>query len=248
MDNNIIVVPNVFDDFYFNANAIESIRYACKKWNCNFFELKKFMHVSHKIKNGVTSNRFWMMKYFIDFDNVLILDPDVVVNSKSPNIFDELKGFDFAAVHNSNPTRKTTYDHMQSVNNLLSNIGIEILSKNFNNFDKKKYYEMCVNGGVFLFNPKSVKPIIDNIIDIVEKNEEVEKILHSEWIFIQNLISAALSCSNLKIKILNDTWNWIAPDINLEWDLFCGPMHSNIYHFTGTAGSKDSMKMFYKWK
>jgi len=88
--SNLVVVPNVFDDFYWNSNAIESIRYACKQWNANLFELKTFMGTSDKIHSGITSNRLWMMKYFTDFDKVLILDPDIVVNSKSTNIFDDL--------------------------------------------------------------------------------------------------------------------------------------------------------------
>ena len=246
--NNIVVVPNVFEDFYFNENAIESIRYACKRWNANFFELKKFMHVSNKIHNGVTANRFWMMKYFTDFDRVLILDPDVIVNSLAPNIFDELGEYDFAGVHNANPSRVATYEHMNRVDKYLSSIGLDILEKYFLNFDKTKYYQTCINGGVYLFNPKKLEPVTNRIISLIETYEDIQTTLDKEWIFIQNLISAALSTSELKIKILDDKWNWLAPDINLEWDLFCGPMHANIYHFTGTPDSKNSMKLYNKWK
>lgn len=246
--NDLVVVPNVFDDFYFNSNAIESIRFACKNWNVNFFELKKFMYVSDKIKNPVTSNRLWMMKYFTNFDRVLILDPDIVINLKSPNIFNELDEYDFAGVHNANPTRLSTYNHMKCVNDHLSSIGIEILQKYIINFDKTKYFNTCINGGVYLFKPNKLSNVTDYIIKLIETHEEIQTILHSEWVFIQNIISAALSTSDLNIKILNDTWNWIAPDINLEWDLFCGPMHANIFHFTGTPGSKDSLKTYDKWK
>lgn len=246
--NDLIVVPNVFDDFYFNTQAIESIRFACKRWNVNFFELKKFMHVSDKIKNGVTSNRFWMMKHFIDFDRVLILDPDIIVNSRAPNIFDELGEYDFAGVHNANPTRKTTYNHMQTINKHLSSVGIEVLQKHLLNFNENLYYNTCINGGVFLFKPTKLKPVTEYIIKLIEENQDIQDILHTEWVFIQNIISAALSTSNLNIKILDDTWNWISPDINLEWDLFCGNMHANIFHFTGTPGSKDSLKIYDRWK
>ena len=90
----------------------------------------------------------------------------------------------------------------------------------------------------------------DIIKELVEAstNEELNITLHNEWIFIQNLISAVLSTSDLKLKTLADTWNWIAPDINLEWDMFCGPMHANIYHFTGTDGSKETLKTYEGWK
>lgn len=246
--NDLVVVPNVFEDFYFNANAIESIRYACKRWNVNFFELKKFMKVSDKIHNGVTSNRLWMMKYFTDFDRVLILDPDVIVNSSAPNIFDELGDYDFAGVHNVNPSRIATYEHMSRVNGYLSNVGIDILKKYLKNLNDVSYYNHCINGGVYLFNPKKLNQVTNYIIHLIESNEDIANTLHSEWIFIQNLISAVLSTSDLKIKLLDDKWNWLAPDINIEWELFCGPMHANIYHFTGTPDSKSSMKTYDKWK
>jgi lipopolysaccharide biosynthesis glycosyltransferase len=246
--NDLVVVPNVFDDFYFNANAIESIRHACKRWGANFFELKKFMHVSNHIHNGVTSNRLWMMKYFTDFDRVLILDPDIIINSNASNIFDELGSYDFAAVHNANPTRMSTYSHLKPVTDFLSGVGVDVLERYIPRFNKQKYYDVYFNGGVYLFNPKKLAPVTDQILYLANTNVEINKILHEEWIFIQNLISGVLSISNLNIKTLDDTWNWIAPDINLEWDLFCGPMHANVYHFTGTDVSKDSMKSYTRWK
>jgi len=246
--NDLVVVPNVFENFYFNKNAIESIRYACTRWKVNFFEVKQFMHVSDYIRDKVTSNRLWMMKYFTQFDRVLILDPDIVINSKSPNIFNELESYDFAAVHNANPTRMTAYSHMKPVTDFLSGVGVNMLEKHIPNFNRERYYDVYFNGGVYLFNPKTLAPSVDYIINLLETNEELNMTLHTEWIFIQNLISAILSTSNLKIKTLEDKWNWIAPDINLEWDMFCGPMHSHIYHFTGTDGSKESMNTYDGWK
>jgi lipopolysaccharide biosynthesis glycosyltransferase len=246
--SNLVVVPNVFDDFYWNSNAIESIRYACKQWNANLFELKTFMGTSDKIHSGITSNRLWMMKYFTDFDKVLILDPDIVVNSKSTNIFDELGEYDFAGVHNANPTRKATYEHMSRVDQYLSSIGIDILEKYLENFNRERYYDYCINGGVYLFNPKKLNKVTNYILHLIETYEEIKNTLNEQGFFIQNLISAALSVSDLNIKILEDKWNWLAPDINLEWELYCGPMHANIYHFTGTNDSKNSIATFDRWK
>jgi lipopolysaccharide biosynthesis glycosyltransferase len=248
--NNLIVMSNVFDDYYFNATAIESIRHAAKRWGCNFFELNRFMFISNSISDSihsnVASNRFWMMKTFKDFDRVLILDPDIVINSSAPNIFTELDGYDFAAVHNSNPSRN--HSHFKNVNNFLSGIGIDIFHRYVPQFDLIEYYKYGFNGGVYLFNPQKISPMIDNMIELIETETEVSDILNSEWIFIQNLMNAFISSSDLKIKVLGDTWNWIAPDINFEWDLFQGPMHANIYHFTGTDLSKQSLLTFNKWK
>lgn len=246
--NDLVVVSNVFEDFNFNSNSIESIRFACKRWNANFFELKKFMPVSDKINDKVTWNRFWMMKYFTDFDRVLMVDPDIVINSSAPNIFNELGDYDFAGVHNINPTRTATYNHFKNVTEYLSNIKIEVLEKNICSFDREKYYQYYINGGVYLFNPKKLNKVITYVLYLIETNSEIRNALNSEWVFFQNIIAAALSTSDLNIKILDDTWNWIAPDINLEWDIFCGEMHANIYHFTGTPDSKSSMKTYDRWK
>ena len=64
----------------------------------------------------------------------------------------------------------------------------------------------------------------------------------------QNCLSAFMSGRNEKVKILDDTWNWIAPDISQEYNKFMGPMVPNIYHFCGTNLAKKRLETYDRWK
>jgi hypothetical protein len=108
--------------------------------------------------------------------------------------------------------------------------------------------------GVFLYNPKSLFPLIEELKNLIFSDEEILEYCNykknGDWYHSQNLTSAFLTHSNLKIKFLPKEWNWLCPDIHTECNekYFWGPMKPFIYHFTGTNLAKERLKTYTNWK
>jgi hypothetical protein len=131
---------------------------------------------------------------------------------------------------------------------------INIFKRKINNFSEETYLENYFNMGVFLYRPKSLFPIIQEMKEMIFKDEELMKYLSykecGDWFPSQNFTSAYLTHSNLNIKFLSKEWNWLAPDIHTECneEYFWGKMKPNIYHFTGTDLAKERLKTYTNWK
>jgi hypothetical protein len=183
-------------------------------------------------------------------------DPDVVINEESPNIFNLMEPTtDLCVVHNINRDRVST-PYFEKISVTISKLhnSIDIFQRKINNFSENTYLENYFNMGVFLYRPKSLFPIIQEMKEMIFNDEELMKYLSfkecGDWFPSQNFTSAYLTHSNLNIKFLSKEWNWLAPDIHTECDeeYFWGKMKPNIYHFTGTDLSKERLKTYTNWK
>lgn len=251
---NIIVVQNVFDDLSKTAQSIESIRFAAHRWECDFYEISYFKHKDSP--STLFWDRIWAMENFKNFDKVLIVDPDIIINEEAPNIFDLMEPTtDLCVVHNINRDRESTpyFENISLTISTLHNT-IGVLKRKINNFSETTYLEKYFNMGVFLYRPKSLSPIIQEMKELMFNDEELMKYLSfkecGDWFPAQNFTNAYLTHANLNIKFLPKEWNWLSPDIHTECneEYFWGKMKPYIYHFTGTNLSKERLKTYTKWK
>ena len=256
MSKNIIIVQNVFNDPSITKHSIESIRHAAKRWGADFYELNTIQ--SPNSANPFFWDRLWEYENFTGYEKVLVLDLDVVVNSKAPNIFDELTpDFDFCAVKDGNPGGrfKGSYSFRDSIVKNISTMGntVEIFQKNIDNFSEEEYWENYFNLGVTLFRPNVISEHIKKIKSDIFNNSEIYDYVNFKsggiWFSSQNLINAIFTAKKIKIKFLGDEWNWLAPDISDEYheDLFLGPMKPWVYHFTGTNNAKEALRNYERW-
>ncbi len=257
MSKNIIVVQNVFEDPNLTIHSIESIRNAAKRWGADFYELNTIQ--SPDSPNPFFWDRMWEYTEFSKYEKVLILDPDVVINIKAPNIFDQLTTeFDFCVVKDGNPGERfenPVYLRDSIVkHNAMAGNTIEIFQKNIIGFSEEEYWDNYFNVGVNLFYPERIKSAIEKMRNLVFNNMEIYKYVNFRnggvWFSPQNLINAVFITEGVKIKFLENEWNWVLPDIAEEYneEFFLGPMKPWIYHFTGTNGSKESLAQYNRWK
>ena len=250
MEKNLIVVSNIFSEFKFNNQNILSLRHAAHRWGCDFLELTRERLIP-KLDglNNLSQTRFRMMTDFNDYDKVLIIDPDTIINSKSPNLFDELTpDYDLAVVLDGNPGRFENYDFKSNhVDPYVAKPGVDMIQKYIVNFDFDEYLKNYFNNGVFLFRPKKLYPHVVGMINLLHDYRELIEGINNSMFVHQNLTNAWLTFSGINIKYLDNTWNWIAPDINLEFDMFLGEMKPNIYHFCGTDMAKERLNDYQRW-
>lgn len=222
MEKNIIVVQNVFNDFDLTNQSILSMRKAAHRWECDFHELSYFKYPNSP--SNIFWDRNWVCQNFSTYDKVLILDPDIIINSTAPNLFKELENFDIAVSKDGNPGNRFK-DPNQLKNSIVKTIAhidnsVEIFQNNIPNFNYEKYWEGYFNNGVVLFNPKSLSKIIQYQEQLILNNRFLYQYLLLETPFnVQNLFNAVISSSNLKIKYLDFKWNWLLPNMG-GWDGF----------------------------
>jgi hypothetical protein len=215
MKKRLIVVQSVFDKIEDFAQSINSMRYAAHRWNTDFLELSY-----HKFPNSINKifwDRNWVYKNFINYDEVLLLDPDAVVNSKAPNLFDELSEFDFAVVRDGNPDGRFS-DAEFLKRSIVKNIShldncVDLFDRYIYNFDYKNYWDGYFNNGVVLFKTSSLQAVVDELENLIYDNNEIQNYLKTNYFSCQNLPNAFITSSKLKIKYLDSKWNWIIPDL-----------------------------------
>lgn len=256
---NLIVVINVcqnVETWHQKSNSIESIRLAAHRWKADFIELNQIKYEEENLNQihtpGIWRPKiwqiFWIIENFVNYDRVLILDNDVIVNSKAPNIFDEIGDNDIAMVLDGNPGRLDNY----ILNNISSHFkDINDCTRYFcalPGFNKEKYLDNVYNTGVLLYKPVKLYNHIVNIKHII-KNGPLKKYINEHDSPVdQTLISAWLSTTNLKIKKLDNLWNWVCPDIWMEYEEYLTEMKPHIFHFCGTNLSKERVITYDKWK
>lgn len=246
--NNIIVTINSYPSFEFNKQSIESFRYAANRWNCDFFERINRYDPKYPTKSYIW-DKFWVLSNFQNYDSVLYLDSDCIINSISENIFDQVDDeHDVFVVLDGNPGRfkndfyKKTYSKNFSIK---ANENI-IFHNMFENFNEKNYYDNYFNCGMFLFKPKNMKDYMDSFFQKI-MDEKIMKYF-AEGNDEQNFMNAWFLEQKIKTKFLDNTWNWIAPDIVDEFEMYSGRMVPNIYHFCGTNLSKERLKNYDRWR
>lgn len=253
-EKNLIVVQNVFEDLSKTEQCITSIRYAAHRWDVDFYEMSYFRNENSASK--IFWDRIWAMENFQNYDKVLIVDPDIIINENAPNIFNMLDDEnDLCVVKNFNDGRQNEEFFKQiSINAAVIHNSIEIFQRKIEKFSSEHYLDTYFNMGVFLFKPSKLNPEIQKLKNLIFTDEEIHEYCSyknkGDWYHSQNLTSAFLTCSNLKIKFLPKEWNWLAPDIYTECNdnFFWGPMKPFIYHFTGTNLAKERMINYTKWR
>jgi lipopolysaccharide biosynthesis glycosyltransferase len=279
MKKNCVIVINAFPDFEFCQNSIESIRGASKRWGSTFIEINELSSLaSYPLGRRLFETRIDLISFYKDFDTILILDSDIIINSKAPNIFELLGESELAGVRDGNPTRGVCGSTIKSMYSLdISNLLDFDSFKGKVEIDKEKYFSDFLNIGVLLINPRKTWKKFDTYYNFICSEPQIvsnfDRYFHNE----QNLFNVFFSHFLKDVKILDDTWNWIAPDIGsksgiyadhfdpqtgniVEWeDTGCPPpswahnfsskrMYPYIYHFTGTNGAKDALKNYQNWK
>jgi lipopolysaccharide biosynthesis glycosyltransferase len=260
---NAIITINICDETHFNKvkNPIDSIKHAANRWKADYIEIGSVKYPEYNPNilrdsgswNGFTGTKMWqliwIMENYTQYKKILILDTDIIINSKAPNLFSLMANEDIAAVLDGNPNRLDNVFYNNSVN-ILSDINncIEHF-KHLYNFDEKKYKKNYINTGVLLINMETMCYKIKDLKEqILSKKEIFSYIEKHDSPIDQNLFSAWVSCSNLNLRILSNEWNWIAPDSYQEYDEYLGPMSKMIYHFTGTNLAKERSESYDRWK
>lgn len=253
----LIVVQNAYPDLEITKHSIESIRYAAHKWKSNYYEITHFQFPNSP--EDVLWDKFWILENFIDYDIVLMIDADCVVNSVAPSIFEELgNDYDFGAVLDGNPNGRFKHNDMwyrsHAYNYHLAHNSVSIFQKYIPNFNYENYWNTYCNMGMFLFRPKIMYGIMQDIKKLLYNNTEIYEYLNyhknNSRYAGQNLLCAFLSLYKDRFLLMDNTWNWLAPDDVTEYneEMFLGKMKPYIYHFAGTDGSKESLKTYNRWK
>lgn len=249
MEKNIIVTINNYPFFKHNEESIESFRNAATNWSCDFFE-KKISEDSNLPGIKFIWDKFWVLNNFKDYDNVLYLDSDCIINSKSPSIFNEVDNdYDLFVVKDGNPGRfKDDYFRNVFSKNFSNKINEhELFPTIFKKFTIETYLDRYFNTGLMLFRPKKILKYLNKLNETLKSEEFLE--LFRNGLDDQNFLNAWSFENDMKIKFLDNTWNWIAPDIAEEYEsMFLGPMVPNIYHFCGTNLSKERLKTYNRWR
>ena len=254
MEKNLIVLFNVFDQLDPYPQSVESIRHAANRWGVDYFEIKSFKNTLDDLYqiNKLSSTVFWTYTNFLNYDKVWVVTPDMIINSNAPNIFDELEDkYDFAAVLDGNPTNRFDYPNFLK-DSIVKNIAyendcIEAFNKYIPNFDSSHYWKNYFNLGMYLFRPKRIYDSISKLKTLLSQNTELISNF-KDFFFYQNLFNAWISSQPINLKILDDTWNWVLPDMAEEWDMFLGPMQPHLYHFCGTNLAKERCVTYDRWK
>jgi lipopolysaccharide biosynthesis glycosyltransferase len=253
-NKNLIVVQNVFEDLSKTNQSIKSIRFAAHRWKTDFYEMCYFKNESSP--SSIFWDRIWAMENFENYEKVLILDPDVIINETSPNIFDLLdENCDLCVVKNFNEGRLSS-ELFEKISNRVSKLhnSLDIFERKIKNFSSENYLKNYFNMGVFLYKPDKLHPEIQKLKELIFNDEEIVDYCSykkkGDWYHSQNLTSAFLTHSSLNIKFLPKEWNWLSPDINTEWNTnyFLGPMKPFIYHFTGTNLAKERLINYTNWQ
>lgn len=257
MGRNLIIVVNVFDDISSSAQSIESIRRASHRWGANFYEITnvQFPDSPHPF----LWDRLLAFEEFNHYDKILALDPDIVINSEAPNIFEELTDdYDVCAVLDGNPGGRFPHNDGWIRDSIVKNLSqddncVSFFQDIIKNFDPQKYWDYYCNLGVLLFNPKKLNPLMRETKLLAYNNKKVYQLLMGHGFSfhaLQNFYNAFISSSSLRLKLMDNTWNWIMPDIAEEYnhDFYLGRMKPWIYHFCGTPGSKNDLISYDRWK
>jgi hypothetical protein len=272
---NLVVVINAYPNFDPEDNAIESIRNAATRWSSDFLEIRK-LESGVNLPDKLLRTRLYILSNFKNYEKVLILDSDIIINSKAKNIFEIYPDVELGGVLDGNPSRFPGNWFKDSIVRNNSNMINDEFLKTIN-VERSFYFDNYINVGVLLANPSKISDEIEKCIHFYKSNKEFQLECQKNFFGDQNVLNILFCLFIKNMTIMDDTWNWIAPDIAgyggnisdyfapntgelLTWypepgippnwadSIFNGPMHPNIYHFCGTDGSKSLCKTYKSWK
>lgn len=279
--NNLIIAFNDFPNFDPYPESLLSIRHAAYRWKTHYYEVTNFISTPdfyHPNTDKAVPSFFWCLKNFLSYDKVLVLSPDMVVNSKAPNLFNEFDMlYSIGVVRDMDP--KGRFNNVIFKNNITNHIAhsdecIYLFEKYIPSFDYQRYLDNYINWGMLIFNPKKIYYDSIELENIIKNNKEISNGFKN-FMFSSNLFNAFFCSRN--IQFLDFKWNWTIPNIAgkngwvldhfdpntgelIDWEstsdyppdwadnVFRGHMHPYIYHFCGTDNAKEICKTYDRWR
>lgn len=210
-----------------SSNAINSLKYACKKWKIDYIEELDIVHYHlHPCFSKISI----LEKYIDNYERILYIDGDILIRSDTPNPFDLYDTTKFLGIKDlSNRYTKEEIENIKSevmykyypyLNNTIGGVSLEDYTSNF------------FNGGFFIFNTSRVK----KMFEIFKNNTPTRDMMnwempnfrlgvsHHEQALLNYCVRKTISGD---VKFLSDDWNCVNPPVEL------GRMENYVYHFTG---------------
>lgn len=218
---NAIFVLNINDKMF--QNSRDSIKEACYRWGCNYFELNDNLVGDQDVcfNKIVGIKKYWIES---NVDGILYLDSDILIRNDAPNPFelfsDSTKVYAVKDCFNGWSDEETLSNYRIDVSDAWLREVHNILKYDV---DIDEIVTSCpswfFNAGVFLLRPENVMEEIDIFIDNIPKNRVAGRIEQAMWNYILHVKN--------RVELIDYTWN------SLNRDVSDGIMHSYIYHFTG---------------
>lgn len=232
--NNVIIVINIHNNIC--ENVLSSHIHAANRWGCKYL-LEHESYISMKScypswnKLGILLD-----SQYNTYDNILILDSDILININAPN------PFHIADQNKFNVVRDSHYEFIDNDVKLYDYIK-DFITPHYEYLKKHdtrvnfSYIKNYFNSGMMIYSPKMTNINENKYINII--NESIQNgSSHRE----QGLINYIIQ-QEMPINFLETTWNITNPDLSNS------TMGGHMYHFTGDNWHylKEAVKT-YDWK
>ena len=224
-----------------SKNALDSIDYACNKWNADRIIITKSLQ-PHDFHDMFT--KLFLPNVIKNYDKCIYLDTDVIINSLSPNPFllynDPEKIY---VVRDMQQSFLSNDDKNNFKESTLCMPWFDICQKAFQiNINSNQYKNNFFNAGMFLFSPKNHNYIFSKIQSILKYIPDSYKGIHQVEQALLNY-SFMYYLKN-KLTYIPKEWNYIDPPLESN------KMEGFIYHFTGWHYQEYKRKInsFSQWK
>ena len=239
--NTIIAFNTKNNQYKLSQNAMESINFACKRWNCNYIQ------ITNSLQPDTFCDMFtklYLPFHTLNYDRCLYLDTDVFIRDDAPNPFDLFTDHEKIYVvrdlqqEDVDESYKLSFKetqlcgpwYQQCKNTLQVSVSYEI------------YRDWFFNAGMFMYTPKLHIYIFEHIISNLYR---IDPCYRNTPPVEQALLNYAFRYHlNDKLSYVSKSWNYIDPPLEKE------TMEGYIYHFTGLNYSnlKPHLHTFNKWK
>lgn len=234
--NNIIIVTNITNNIC--ENVLTSHLHAANRWKCKYL----LEHSSYSLMNTCypSWNKIGVLFDIVyhKYDNILILDSDILIREDAPN------PFHISHIDKFNVVRDSHYKFINDDKKLTTYIQ-DFITPHYEYLKKYDptlnftYIKNYFNSGMMIYCPKIFKQHINmsKYMEIIT-NSIANGSAHREQGIINYIVQKELT-----INFLPDTWNVVDPNINNP------KMNDYMYHFTGKDwhGLKEKVKT-YDWK
>lgn len=239
---NVIVSFNTINNpNKLSYNAIESVKYACRRWNCQ----------SLIIEDRLQPNNFhdmftklYLPEIVINFHRCVYLDTDVIIKYDAPNPFELFNDDECCYVVKDMQQPFLSDETKQEFkNNQLCKPWYEECKRVLNiDLNYQMYNDNFFNAGMFLFTPKKHIYMFKKIIESL-------KLIKDPYPQIHQVEQALLNYTFMyylkeKLIYIPKEWNYIDPPLTTD------KMEGFIYHFTGWNYKtyKSSLYTYNLWK
>jgi lipopolysaccharide biosynthesis glycosyltransferase len=239
---NVIITFNTISNPYsLSESAMESIKFACERWNC------EHIHITNKLQPNDFCDMFtklYLPLYTLNYKRCLYLDTDIFVKCDAPNPFEIFDDPQSIYVVRDLPQEDVDESYkLQFKENHLCGPWYEQCKKVLQyDVPYDIYRDWFFNAGMFIYSPEHHINIFKHIIDNIN---QIDVNYRHTFLFEQALLNYAFRYHlKDKLKYIDKTWNYMDPPIHKE------TMEGYIYHFTGLNYSnlKPHLNTFYKWK